>query len=274
MTEAITTRTIRVKKDARYFAASNVPFNDERLSWEARGLMGYLLSKPDDWQVRMEDLENKGPAGEHKLRRMLAELRKYGYMNRVRITLKGGKFTWVTEIYEDPEQNPKAKEKTSRGFSTSGSSTRGKLPDIVSTESPSTESLERETRTLSQNDFYGMTVKDAQTIPELQTFREATQTWPPVGQWWLIYERVLADRLTVAQIRAVYEQWCGRGYNPANIDYLLYAKEGKIPDRKKKVTYGNSSANWTSEPAPQYTAADREIAERIKRKRAAAPAPV
>ncbi len=122
---------IRVKKDARYFAASNEPFNDVRLSWEARGLMGYLLSKPDTWQVQVTDLENKGPAKEHKLRRMLAELRKAGYMNRIRLTIPGGKFNWMTEVYESPSLNPKP---TSWGFSTSGLSTSGKPPDIVSTD--------------------------------------------------------------------------------------------------------------------------------------------
>ena len=97
---------IRVRKDARYFTASNEPFNDRRLSWEARGLMGYLLSKPDSWEVNMIDLSKNGPAGEHKLRRMLAELRSAGCMNRVRITLEKGKFDWLTEVYESPSQNP------------------------------------------------------------------------------------------------------------------------------------------------------------------------
>ena len=60
---------IRVKKDKNFFAASNEPFNDDRLTWEARGVMGYLLSKPDDWQVRFNDLVKRGPAGDHKVRR-------------------------------------------------------------------------------------------------------------------------------------------------------------------------------------------------------------
>ncbi len=128
--------TIRVKKDERYFSASNEPFNDTRLSWESRGLMGYLLSKPNDWQVRMTDLDKQGPAGEHKLRRMLAELRKAGYMNRIRVVREGHKFDWITEVYESPSQNPRP---ASWGFSTSGSSTSGELPDIGSTDLPSTE---------------------------------------------------------------------------------------------------------------------------------------
>lgn len=128
---------IRVRKDEKYFTASNEPFVDKRLSWESRGLIGYLLTKPNNWEIRMEDLEKQGPAGNHKLRRMLAELRKAGYMNRIRVTLDKGKFDWVTELYESPSQNPRPQ--SSGRFSTSGSSTSGKVPDIGSTEEESTE---------------------------------------------------------------------------------------------------------------------------------------
>ena len=128
---------VRVRKDANYFAASNEPFNDAGLSWEARGLMGYLLSKPDNWKINIADLEKKGPAGTHKLRRMLAELRKSGYMNRIRVTLEQNRFDWITEVYESPSQNPN--KQSSMRFSTSGQSTSGKVNDIVSTDLPSTE---------------------------------------------------------------------------------------------------------------------------------------
>jgi len=138
--------TIRVKKDANYFAASNEPFNDERLSWEARGLMGYLLSKPNDWKVQQKDIMNKGAAGERKIRRMLAELRKAGYMNRIRVTLANNKFDWITEVYESPSQNPNPSSdvlKATRAFCTSAARTSAKLPDILSTELLSTELRER-----------------------------------------------------------------------------------------------------------------------------------
>lgn len=106
--------------------------------------MGYLLSKPNDWEVRMEDLDNQGPAGSRKLRRMLAELRACGYMNRIRTKLPDGKFEWTTEVYESPSQNPnptKGVIKTSGAKCTSANPTSAKRADILSTESLSTESL-------------------------------------------------------------------------------------------------------------------------------------
>ena len=140
---------IRVRKDANYFAASNEPFNDVRLSWDTRGLMGYLLSKPDHWEISVTDLVNKGPAKIFKVRRMLAEARKYGYMNRIRITKSDGTFDWITEIFESPSLNPGP----SARFSTTGTSTRlstsGKTRDIVSTDS-SNDDNESKARAISE----------------------------------------------------------------------------------------------------------------------------
>ena len=62
---------IRLEKVARYFVVDNALFSDAQLSWEARGLMGYLLSKPDDWRVRLYDLVAHGPAGQHKIQRIV-----------------------------------------------------------------------------------------------------------------------------------------------------------------------------------------------------------
>jgi len=93
---------VRLAKVDRYFVVDNALFSDDRISWEARGLMGYLLSKPDDWQVRLHDLIRHGPAGEHKIRRMLRELQARGYLRRERIKRLDGTFAWETTIYEVP----------------------------------------------------------------------------------------------------------------------------------------------------------------------------
>ena len=133
---------IRVKKDADYFAASNIPFNDERLSWEARGVMGYLLSKPDDWTVRFYDLVKRGPAGEHKVRRILKELEGAGYLERVRTYNAEGQFEWTSTVYETPtisRESPDGDDTISR-LTTRGLPIRGKPRDITSTELTSTES--------------------------------------------------------------------------------------------------------------------------------------
>lgn len=164
---------VRVKKDANYFAASNEPFNDERLSWEARGLMGYLLSKPNDWKVNQKDIMNRGQAGERKVKRMLAELRKAGYMNRVRVTLEHNKFDWITEVYESPSQNPHPSAKFAKVKSqydvlqSLEKPLTGKRTDIVSTELLSTElQIDIVATKLSELQGGGMKSTDADRLRE------------------------------------------------------------------------------------------------------------
>lgn len=133
---------IRTKKNRDYFVANNQPFNDERLSWESRGVMGYLLSKPDGWECRNYDLVNKGPAGSHVIKRVMKELQEYGYLRRFRVSDGRGGISWMTEIYEKPEMNP---DFTKVDFSTVVNSTVEfttveKSHDIVSTNSASTNS--------------------------------------------------------------------------------------------------------------------------------------
>lgn len=145
---------VRVVKDAKYFSASNEVFNDKRISWETRGLMGYLLSKPNDWTMRMTDLLKQGPAKEFKLRRMLAEARLYGYMSRIRVAQEDGTFDWITNVYESPNLNPAPSKGfikvTSSRFSTSGSSTSGKPRDVLNTDSQNTESDDDESMRLKK----------------------------------------------------------------------------------------------------------------------------
>jgi DnaD/phage-associated family protein len=111
--------------------------------------MGYLLTKPDNWTVRIDDLVKQGPAKLTKLRRMLSEARLYGYMNRIRISRPDGTFDWITEVFESPSQNPHPS--TSVRFSTSGLPTSGKPADIANTESISTElNVNERTATLAK----------------------------------------------------------------------------------------------------------------------------
>jgi len=97
---------IRLEKVARYFVVDNTLFSDAQVSWEARGLMGYLLSKPDDWRVRLYDLVAHGPAGQHKIQRMLRELEESGYLSRKRVKRLNGAFDWETTVFETPSLNP------------------------------------------------------------------------------------------------------------------------------------------------------------------------
>ncbi len=53
--------------------------NDKRLSWKAKGIIAYLLSKPSDWRVILADLMKHARQGAESVRTGLDELRRFGY---------------------------------------------------------------------------------------------------------------------------------------------------------------------------------------------------
>src|SRR5262249_62115727 len=76
-------------------------FENVELSWAARGLLGYLLSRPDNWQVRMGDLISRGPTGRDAMRRMVKELETAGYVRRGRERGGGGRLPGGGDRHEE-----------------------------------------------------------------------------------------------------------------------------------------------------------------------------
>lgn len=106
---------IRVQHDRAhpYVVSSRALPEDERLSWAARGLLWYLLAKPDTWQVMFNDLLRAGDAGRDRLRGLLRELETVGYLGRARIHNAQGHWQWVSTIYENPADREPSPEKPS-----------------------------------------------------------------------------------------------------------------------------------------------------------------
>jgi hypothetical protein len=101
---------IRVEhnKDNPYIVMNKTGLNDPRLSFKAKGLLSYLLSKPDDWEVYVGHLAKQATDGKSAVRSGLKELIKYGYAVFRRDRDDNGSFTNGTyTIYEVPHvENP------------------------------------------------------------------------------------------------------------------------------------------------------------------------
>lgn len=69
------------KREHPYVQIDKRCLADTRLSWRARGILAYLLSKPNDWLVSVKDLENKGVEGRDAVQNALKELQRCGYAN-------------------------------------------------------------------------------------------------------------------------------------------------------------------------------------------------
>lgn len=70
------------KRDSSYAIIDPYFLSDERLSWKAKGLLGYLLSKPSNWRVYVSDLVKRSKDGKDAVYSALRELEAAGYIER------------------------------------------------------------------------------------------------------------------------------------------------------------------------------------------------
>lgn len=75
----------------------NALIEDARLSFRARGILGYLLSRPDGWETDSSRLARIALEGRDAIRTSLRELESLRYLIRVKVQGEGG--LWRTETY-------------------------------------------------------------------------------------------------------------------------------------------------------------------------------
>lgn len=98
-----------------YKAFSRAMFEDDRISFEAKGVLGYLLVKPDNWKTNIEDLKRRGKIGTEKAYRIINELIQFGYCERFVIRNELGQVTGTEyHLHESPlpEKPDTAKQET------------------------------------------------------------------------------------------------------------------------------------------------------------------
>lgn len=79
-------RIIRVEhRRSPYVVIDRRPVENKRLSGAARGLLGYLVAKPDDWWDRVSDLCRRGDLGCDGIHRVLQQLEDLGYVRHARV---------------------------------------------------------------------------------------------------------------------------------------------------------------------------------------------
>jgi hypothetical protein len=97
---------IRAPRRDRFVVMDQRAVEDDRLSWAARGLLCYLLSRPDDWKVLVNDLRKRGNLGRDGIYRLLRELRTLGYARFQRLRDKHGRIRggiyFIREIADAP----------------------------------------------------------------------------------------------------------------------------------------------------------------------------
>ena len=81
----------------------NELIDDTRLSWKARGLLVYLLSKPDHWRTTTAYLASQGADGIDSVKAGMRELELYGYVKRLRKQNPSGHWSTQTVVFDRPQ---------------------------------------------------------------------------------------------------------------------------------------------------------------------------
>lgn len=98
-----TGQIIKSKSAGNYTVIPNEILRSTNLSWQAKGLMCYLLSLPDDWVLYKEELHSHSSDGRHCTRSSFKELENNGFILSVEVRNELGQFKGYNYIvYEIP----------------------------------------------------------------------------------------------------------------------------------------------------------------------------
>jgi len=98
-------------KEHPYVMIVRATLQDSTLSWEARGMLAYLLSKPDNWDTRFSDLMEEGGSGRERTQKIIKELKDHGYIRRLQTrNAQGVYLPGQLLVFETPERGFEAEE--------------------------------------------------------------------------------------------------------------------------------------------------------------------
>lgn len=123
------------KSDDHYISVNRYFLEDNRLSFKARGLLGYLATKPDGWTINHRHLgsDSVGPDGATAVLSALKELEDAGYLRRTRIRGKDGRWRgWDQDLWDYPKYRNRVAENRTR-ITTTPSNTKyvGSKEEVV-----------------------------------------------------------------------------------------------------------------------------------------------
>ena len=106
---------IRIKKHSNNYVILDKTFlEDDGLTWKAKGILTYLLSRPDGWEVRVSDLVKHSQDGKTAVYSALKELKEAGYYQKVPVRDEKSRIIrWESTVSELPmtdQENEESKD--------------------------------------------------------------------------------------------------------------------------------------------------------------------
>jgi hypothetical protein len=194
-------------RDNPYFLMRRDTAQDSSLSFEARGVLSYLLSKPDDWKVYVGDLRREGNIGKDQIQRILKELEIARYLTRKKCRDRLGQWDWQCLVNEKPMLSPQP------GFPAMDNPATGK----PATENPAIYKIQTKETTDEENTDTTAAAVCARSLSSSSTSREsgararaATTT-----------KQIALSRYTKKEIR-LYVDGMKKARNPGGLTHTLW----------------------------------------------------
>lgn len=111
---------VRTHKSLSYTTLKLSAIEDPRLSYKAKGLHTYLVSRPPDWEIYYHDLLARATDGKDSVTSGIKEIKKYGYLDIERVRERGRIVGTIWHVYEEPQ----------------GETTNSPYPEKPDTENP------------------------------------------------------------------------------------------------------------------------------------------
>ena len=135
-------------KAGEFYIAPKSTVEDITLSWKAKGLLSYLLSRPPDWQISTSELIKRSTDGEAALRSGLVELERAGYLVRKRENdPQTGFIRWVAIVQDTPLPSDKRSSPDDRKLTEAEPSSENHQMD----DQPSSENHQMDNQPSSEN---------------------------------------------------------------------------------------------------------------------------
>jgi len=91
------------KYSAKFTSISNGIFYDSEISFKAKGILSYMISRPDDWVFYEKEIAKNGVDGVKSIRAGIKELIGRGYIKRHQVRrVKGHYDSYEYWIYDTP----------------------------------------------------------------------------------------------------------------------------------------------------------------------------
>lgn len=235
---------VRIIKDKEnpYVMLNKKFLSNENLSWQAKGMLSYLLSLPDDWKIYESEISTHSKDGIKCANSCIKELISNGYINRGRLKDEKGRFKGYEYcVYEVSSITPKTENgKTENGkrHTTNNNNTNNNITEynndngVLSDDKNSvcnyTNKEAVKAISLYMNDFYKQRTGKRHPYLKPEQYKNVySSICSMMDEWGLGYDAITAMMCKFLNTRTIDTDW--------NINH--FATEGIMLNRMYEVAY-------------------------------------